>query len=386
MNQRSSEEVILHLSLIPGVGPATIKIIIEQIASEELANLYALRVPELCELGLTYDRATKIVAGLQDQSLLNKELELIEKYNIGWTVLGSVDYSPLLAEIEQPPAVIYYQGQNLFASDKAIAFVGSRKSDAYARVIIDKLVPQLVQDSWVIVSGGALGVDSLTHDQVVKSGGKTIVVLGSGLLNWYPASNSGLFNKVIQSGGMIVSCFSLQTQPIAANFPARNRIIAGLSQGTVVVQAASKSGALITADFALEQGRQVFAVPGSIEHGLHDGCHYLIQQGAKLVTNVHDIVVEFGYGQQSTQSSLADKDEQQSVFAGDFGLKASMEKLITPVDRVDAAILDKLLQPKSTDDLLSHIDISLEDLMQKLFDLSLQGKISQDMMGLWKRI
>ena len=366
-----TDKVILHLSLIPGVGPATIKIILENIAQADLGTLYALRVPELCELGLTYDRATKVVAGLQDMSLLNKELELIEKYQINWCTLGSLEYSSLLAEIEQPPAVIYYQGQNLFMSDKAIAFVGSRKADAYARVVVDKLVPALVQDNWIIVSGGALGVDSFVHDQTVKSGGKTIVVLGSGLLNWYPASNSGLFHKVIQAGGMVVSCFSLQTQPIAANFPARNRIIAGLSQGTVVVQAARKSGALITADFALEQGRQVFAVPGSIEHGLHDGCHYLIQQGAKLVTNVHDIVIEFGGGASSCPA-------QEIV--------TQLSLPIEQVDQLDIAILDQLLKSKSTDDLLSHLDISLEDLMQKLFDLSLQGKISQDIMGLWKRI
>lgn len=369
INVNLTNNVILHLSLIPGVGPATIKIILEKIVPADFEQLYALRVPELCELGLTYDRATKIVAGLQDMSLLNKELELIAKYGINWCVLGSPEYSQLLAEIEQPPAIIYYQGQNLFASDKAIAFVGSRKADAYARVVVDKIVPALVQDNWTIVSGGALGVDSFVHDQTVKSGGKTIVVLGSGLLNWYPASNSGLFNKVIQAGGMVVSCFSLQTQPIAANFPARNRIIAGLSQGTVVVQAATKSGALITADFALEQGRQVFAVPGSIEHGLHDGCHYLIQQGAKLVTNVYDIVIEFGVGTGPVQEIVTQ-------------LSLPME----PVDQADIAILDQLLKSKSTDDLLSNLDISLEDLMQKLFDLSLQGKISQDIMGLWKRI
>jgi DNA processing protein len=371
MNQRSSDIVVLHLSLISGVGPATIKTILENMQSQDLARIYNFRVPELCELGLTYDRAMKVVAGLQDQSILDKELELITKYDINWCALGSPEYCQLLAEIEQPPAIIYYQGTNLFNHEKAIAFVGSRKADAYARVVVDKLVPALVQDNWIIVSGGALGVDSLTHEQVVKSGGKTIVVLGSGLLNWYPASNSGLFHKVIQAGGMIVSCFSLQTQPIAANFPARNRIIAGLSQGTVVVQAASKSGALITADFALEQGRQVFAVPGSIEHGLHDGCHYLIQQGAKLVTNVHDIIVEFGYG-----SSVVQTQENQKQ------LSLPME----PCNQEDVAILEKLLKPASTEDLLSNLDLSLEDLMQKLFDLSLQGKISQDIMGLWKRI
>lgn len=373
------KNIILHLTLIPGVGPATIKLILEKIKSDDLESIYKFGITDFVDLGLTFDRATKIVTGLKDHSLLQKELELIKKYNINWCVVGSDQYSQLLANIEQPPAVIYYQGANLFASDQAIAFVGSRKADAYARVVIEKLVPALVKDDWVIVSGGALGVDSMVHDSVAQMRGKTIVVLGSGLLNWYPASNSGLFNRVVQAGGMIVSCFSLQTQPIAANFPARNRIIAGLSQGTVVVQAARKSGALITADFALEQGRQVFAVPGSIEHGLHDGCHYLIQQGAKLVTNAFDIVIEFGYGQ---SASIVENHDQQIALP----LGKNIQDHEFSIDQQDRAILQQLLQSRSTEDLLKVLDISLEDLMQKLFDLSLEGKVEQDMMGLWKRI
>lgn len=368
------KQIVLHLSLISGVGPATIKIILEKII--DLSQVYNFVVTDFVALGLSYDRAQKIVAGLKDRSLLNKELELIAKYHISWCVLGTEEYSQLLAEIEQPPAVIYYQGSNLFASKKTIAFVGSRKADAYARVVVEKLVPRLVAENWVIVSGGAIGVDSFVHDCTVRSGGKTIVVLGSGLLHWYPFSNSKLFQQVIDAGGMIISCFSLQTQPIAANFPARNRIIAGLSQGTVVVQAAGKSGALITADFALEQGRQVFAVPGSIEHGLHDGCHYLIGQGAKLVTSIDDIITEFGYAAQNNQK-IENYDENQ------MQMKLPMS---TTLDYHDKIILDTLLVARSTDDLLNYVELSLEDLMQKLFDLSLEGKISQDIMGLWKRI
>mgnify|MGYP000016334846 CR=1 FL=1 len=379
-NLQAYNELILHLTLVPGVGPATIKIIIQGLSVQALLNLYRFQVTDFVQLGLTYDRATKLVAGLQDRSLLDTELELIAKYNIGWCVLGSPEYSQLLSNIEQPPAVIYYQGSNLFDTDTTIAFVGSRKADAYGRVVVDTLVPSLVQHNWVIVSGGALGIDSFVHDITVKSGGKTIVVLGSGLLHWYPASNSGLFNKVIQAGGMIVSCFPLQTKPIAANFPARNRIIAGLSQGTVVVQAARKSGALITSDFAVEQGRQVFAVPGSIEYGLHDGCHYLIQQGAKLVTCVDDILVEFGYSTtQSLQHQQGDVQEQMLLPIHE---SADVQELSSDAK----LILNKLLVATSTDDLLSKLDLSLEDLMQQLFDLSLQGKISQDIMGLWKRI
>ncbi|MBP6869942.1 DNA-processing protein DprA [Candidatus Babeliales bacterium] len=371
-----NKNVILHLSLISGIGPATIKIIVENSISSDLVKIYKFSISDLVGIGLSFDRATKIVEGLKDRSLLDKELQLLEKHQISWCTLGSPEYSQLLSNIEQPPAVIYYQGANLFASDKAIAFVGSRKADAYARVVVEKLVPTLVAQDWVIVSGGAAGVDSFVHDSTVRSGGKTIVVLGSGLLHWYPHSNTKLFNQVIHAGGMIVSCFPLQTQPIPSNFPARNRIIAGLSQGTVVVQAAAKSGALITADFALEQGRQVFAVPGSIEHGLHDGCHNLIQQGAKLVTNVQDIIIEFGYG---TGEKKILNDIQENIF--------TQEKLLAePTDQADRAILDRLLVSRSTEDLLLQLDLSLEDLMEKLFDLSLQGKISQDIMGLWKRI
>jgi len=367
---QSREHLVLHLTLISGVGPATIKNILEKVV--DLLQVYNFSVADFASVGIGHDRATKIVAGLRDRSLLDAELELITKYRINWCVLGSSQYSRLLSHIEQPPSVIYYQGTNLFASDKAIAFVGSRNCDAYARVVVNKLVPPLVQNDWVVVSGGALGVDSLVHDITVKSGGKTIVVLGSGLLHWYPTGNNGLFNKVIQSGGMIVSCFSLQSKPIAANFPARNRIIAGLSQGTIVVQAAQKSGALITADFALEQGRQVFAVPGSIEYGLHDGCHNLIQQGAKLVTSVDDIETEF--------SGLSEKLQEPKIDS------VQMKLPIESQSREEIIILENLLVSRPIDDLLGRVDMSLEDLMQKLFDLSLQGKISQDIMGLWKRI
>lgn len=370
MNQ-PFKHIMLHLSLIAGIGPATIKAMLMQIPDQDFIKLYEYSVADFVRLGISYDRGVKLVAGLQDAALLAKEIALIEQHSIGWVVLGSAEYPALLADIEQPPVVIYYQGAHLFDRQQSIAFVGSRKADAYARVVVQQLIPQLVQQHWVIVSGGALGVDTFVHDATIQAGGKTIVVLGSGLLHWYPASNYHLFNRVVQSGGMIISCFPLQTQPLAGNFPARNRIIAGLTQGTVVVQAAAKSGALITADFAVEQGRQVFAIPGSIEHGLHDGCHALIQQGAKLVTNAHDIMIEFG------MHHAANNDEQESI---------DVAPQYQNIDPIDAILLQKLLVPQSTDELLSSVDISLEDVLQKLFDLSLQGKISQDMMGLWRRI
>lgn len=371
----SSGHIILHMSLIAGIGPATIRQVIESVGVQALDKIYNFSASDFMALQISYDRAVKLAAGLQDHALLATELDLIKKHNISWTFFGAHDYCPSLMHIEQPPVVLYYQGVNLLTEEKKIAFVGSRKADAYARVVVEKLVPPLVAQDWAIVSGGALGVDSFVHQQVAKLGGKTIVVLGSGLLHWYPMCNRYLFEDVIAAGGMVLSAFSLQTRPIAANFPARNRIIAGLSQGTVVVQAALKSGALITADFALEQGRTIFAVPGSIEHGLHDGCHHLIQQGAKLVVQVSDILEEFGGG---IQTKNVDPDVQIQL---PLALATSES-----CDPQEIAILQYLLQAKSVEDIGLHLDLSLEDLMQKLFDLSLAGKIEQDMMGLWKRI
>lgn len=364
-----SNHLILHLSLIHGVGPATIKLILEHVGYADLEKIYTYIATDFQACGLPFERSVKLVQGLKDHSLLDKELQLIQKYNISWCALGSAEYPSLLAEIEQPPAILYYQGACLFNQTNTIAFVGARKADAYARVVVNKLITPLVDFGWVIVSGGAMGVDSFVHEKVVTLQGKTIAVLGSGLLHWYPTSNYQLFQRMIESGSMIVSCFPLQTKPTPSNFPARNRIIAGLSQGTVVVQAAAKSGALITADFALEQGREVFAVPGSIEHGLHDGCHNLIQQGAKLVTTVTDIMSELGFDIVTEQKI----DNQLSL---PLLHQCPDEKII----------LEMTLIATSTETLLSKIDLSFDDLMLKLFNLSLQGKITQDIMGLWKRI
>jgi Predicted Rossmann fold nucleotide-binding protein involved in DNA uptake len=151
----------------------------------------------------------------------------------------------------------------------------------------------MVENGWVIVSGGAIGADSMAHAKTVACGGRTMAIIGSGLLNPYPSSNEKLFNDILASGGLILSPFGMQTVARPGNFPARNRVIAGLSLGCVVVQAAKKSGASITAQLALDNGREVFAVPGLFHDELSIGCHALIQQGAKIISDAYDILAEF---------------------------------------------------------------------------------------------
>ena len=159
---------------------------------------------------------------------------------------------------------------------------------------VTSFIPELVHNGCSIVSGGALGIDGLAHRATLEAQGVTVAVLGSGLLKPYPAAHKTLFKKIIECRGALVSCFPLLTEPKPALFPARNRIIAGLSRGCLVVQAGIPSGALITAQYAVDEGREVFAVPGSLDNPLSVGCHRLISQGATLVTSASDILASFG--------------------------------------------------------------------------------------------
>ena len=292
------KKVILHLFLTDSIGPAVVQKIIER-KPDNVAwcQLYQLGVSDWCSLfDFSIGLSHKLVSGLSDVTALEKELQLIERHSINWTSIIDVDYPELLKHIHLPPPVLYWQGAPL-NTQQSIAVVGSRKANQYGQDAVEYLVPQLVAHNWTIVSGGAIGIDSMAHRATVRAGGKTVVVLGSGLLQWYPVRNWRLFEDVLAHGGTITSSFPLQTEAFPGNFPARNRIIAGLSSGCVVIQAAEKSGARITAQFALDQGRDVFTVPGSIKDPLSAGCHKLVHEGAKLVHDVGDILSE--YTQQS---------------------------------------------------------------------------------------
>jgi len=283
----SKEIVLLHISLIEGVGPISVKKILQHMPQNfDLLNVYSFKKTDFMRVfGLPENIAQKLVYGLKDTSTLEKEVSLITKHNITFVTLFHKEYPQLLKDIYAPPPVLYIKGQNiqkLLAHQKKIAFVGSRKAHRYGEQAIETIIPPMMQNNWMIVSGGAIGADSMAHRETVKAGGKTVAIIGSGLLNPYPSSNKRLFDKIIDTGGALVSPFRLETVARPGNFPARNRVIAGLSLGCVVIQAAKKSGASITAQFALEQGREVFAVPGPIGDELSLGCHNLIQQGAKL--------------------------------------------------------------------------------------------------------
>lgn len=366
MNVRA---ILLHLSLISGVGPALIKKILKQVGIENTSSLYNFSVQDLvtrCSLSLA--QAQLVYDGLRDTQSLDKEQQLLERHGYKFVTILDEDYPSLLAEIYVPPAVLYYQG-SVLADTPCLAVVGSRQGTAYGQRVVTMLVQPLVDHGWTIVSGGALGIDAMAHQATLQSSGKTIAVLGSGLLHPYPLSNKKLFESIVDSGGTIVTPFPLSMKAMPGNFPARNRIIAGLSSGCVVVQAAQTSGASITAMFALEQGREVFAVPGPIDDPLSEGCHYLLKQGARLVTTVEDILQEFG----------------QQLPAGSGTVKEVVEQKvdINQLKTLHEKILFLCAQPVSLDQLVQVLSDKVSIIQEALVDLQLDGKVDQNNHGLW---
>lgn len=214
----------------------------------------------------------------------------MKEKNIQILTIKDEDYPYLLKQIYDPPSVIYIMGNKKILSQNGIAIVGSRNCSLYGQKIAKYLSYQLAKKGIHIISGLARGIDTFSHMGTLQAKGKTIAVLGSGLDVIYPPENAKLAEKIVESEGCLVSEYIVGTKPLGEHFPVRNRIISGLASGVVVVEATEKSGSLITVDFALEQGKNVYAVPGNINSPNSLGTNSLIKQGAKIVTNVEDIL------------------------------------------------------------------------------------------------
>lgn len=375
----NNDLLILHLSLIEGVGPAVVDAIVNYQATRgDLAEIYMMSASDFMQMGISDPISRKIVDGLQDLHSLELTCKRIEQYNISWTTVYSEDYPAMLKAIHMPPTILYWQGGDFSQYQKCIAIVGSREANRYGELFINQIVPDLVANDWTIVSGGARGADAMAHEAALHHAGKTIAVLGSGLLRQYPASNRKMFENIIAYGGMVVSSFPLGMDGFPGNFPARNRIISGLSRGCVVVQAAERSGTRITAEYALEQGRDVFAVPGPIGDELSVGCNRLIQEGAKLILNAADILSEY--------EGVA----QMTIHAEEPTIKRIRRQAYTPAVQplpepttIEGIIMRACQRPCSLDDLMEKTGLSMADMHGKLFEMQLEGHLKQDFSGMW---
>ncbi|MBU0735363.1 MAG: DNA-processing protein DprA [Proteobacteria bacterium] len=292
MNKPQDRLAWLALYMIPGLGNAVLKKLIKKLGDPEAvfeASLTELMTVE----GMREDIAKKIKNRSLDTEAAD-ELRKAERYNARIIAYTDPSYPALLREIHNPPMILYVKGKEIPLKQTFISVVGSRNPTHYGRKAAEILGAGLAKRGAGVVSGLARGIDSAAHRGCLMGNGFTIAVIGTGIDVVYPASNKTLF-KQIEEDGAIVSEFPTATPPEPKNFPIRNRIISGLSRGTAVVEATRNSGSLITASFALDQGREVFAVPGSIDSFKSRGTHFLIKQGAKLIENADDILEEFGF-------------------------------------------------------------------------------------------
>ncbi|MCH5586230.1 DNA-processing protein DprA [Shimazuella sp. AN120528] len=236
-------------------------------------------------------KSAQVIRKNWSSSYMDKVLRKLEEKQIDTITIFDDDYPPLLRELPQAPWVLYLLGDRSLLNTKCIAIVGTRKASIYGRKVTEQLSRELSQVNWTVVSGMAAGIDGIAHQSVLAAGGKTIAVLGTGIDEIFPKHHQKLYHQLIRSG-LVISEYPPGTPGHPGLFPQRNRIISGLSFGTVVVEAAERSGSLITAEFSMEQGREVFAVPGPIHSQGSKGTLSLIQQGAKCVQSVTDILEE----------------------------------------------------------------------------------------------
>ena len=282
----------LSLYMIPGLGNAVLKRLIETFGDPE--TIFRVHTTELLRVeGVRRDIAGKIVSRAYDKEA-EGQIRKAEQCGARILVYTDPDYPAYLREIHNPPMILFVKGKEIPLDKTFIGVVGSRNPTHYGRNAAEKIAMGLAVRGAGVVSGLARGIDAAAHQGCLMGDGFTVGVLGTGIDVVYPESNSGLFRRVEEKGA-IVSEFPAGTPPEPRNFPIRNRIISGLTRGTVVVEATRNSGSLITASLALEQGRDVFAVPGSIDSFKSTGSHFLIKQGAKLIENADDILAEFGF-------------------------------------------------------------------------------------------
>jgi DNA processing protein len=280
---------LLTLQLIPGLGPRLMAALLEKFGSAE-AVLHA-GPQELQQVPRIGDKLAQDLYQAIQEANVAAEMELIERHQVRLLALGTPEYPAALATIYDPPHLLYVRGDLQPSDANAVAIVGSRQCTTYGKRQADRLAAGLVQRGFTVISGLARGIDGAAHRGALKAGGRTVAVLAGGLSKIYPPEHAELARE-IQASGALVSERPMKMEPMGEMFPARNRLISGLSRGVVVVEAAERSGALITARHAGEQGRPVFAIPGPVDSPASGGTHLLLRQGAILIRGVEDIIEE----------------------------------------------------------------------------------------------
>jgi DNA processing protein len=340
-------------NLVKGIGSVRLNQIREFYGSLEVA--WNSPAEGLVSAGLP-QKVVENFTKIRQQLDLNRVMDEIGKKGIKILTLQDEDYPRRLKEINQPPPVLYVKGSINVEDEWAVAVVGTRRVTAYGRQVASEIAQFLAQNGITVISGLARGVDAISHQAALKAGGRTVAVLGSGVDVVYPPEHAKLANE-ITSQGALVSDYPVGTQPDGINFPPRNRIISGLSMATIVVEAGEKSGALITAEFAVEQGKEVFAVPGSILTPQSEGTNRLIEQGARPLLKMSEILDTLKLEQ------IPEKQNSRRQF---------------PLNPIETKLLSALSQdPIHIDEVCSQAGLPISEVSATLTMLELKGMVSQ---------
>lgn len=349
----------LALNLLSDIGPVVSRRLLSAFGNP--GNIFSMPSEELRNVEGVGEKRARGITGYSQWESVRKEIDYAEKHNIKLITFNDPDYPEGLKRINDAPLVLYIKG-NLKDTDKyAVGMVGSRSSTDYGMQTAERMSYSLAASGLTVVSGMARGIDTASHRGALKAGGRTIAVLGSGVNVPYPSSNRGLM-KQIENSGAVISEFPFGTPPHKENFPRRNRIISALSFGIIVVEATLDSGSLITVGYALEQGKEVFAVPGSITSRTSRGTNDLIKKGAKLIENAGDVVEEL-------------RPQLRGVLRED-----RMKSENTPGEmNEDEKTLYKLLTsgPRHIDSIIREMNITSGRALSMLLNLELKGVIRQ---------
>jgi DNA processing protein len=371
--QANSADIEKWLKLIraDSVGPTTFAKLIKHFGSVDCA--LGASVSQLSGIDGIGLKTAEQIAATRDKFDVTSELELANKIGVWIINFEDKRYPPLLKQIYDPPPVLYIKGSLSRQDNLAISIVGTRRCSLYGQEQASRLAHLLSSAGFTIISGMARGIDTAAHHGALSAGGRTIAVQGCGLANIFPPENKKLFELIAESGAC-ASELPLLYEPLAENFPPRNRIIAGLSLGTIVIEAGFNSGAMITAREAIENNREVMAVPGKIDSPLSKGAHQLIKQGAKLIESVEDVMEALGYiGEQLQEHvSAAAQEAAEKVEAPLFD--ASLFKLSND-EKMIYDFLSK--EPLHIDQIIADTSLPPGNINAGLVSLRLKGLIKQ---------
>jgi len=339
---------------LPDVGPRTVLRWLQSFP--DIKTLFHASSDEMQEKGIT-ERHRKSLQQINSK-MVEKDMAWLNASSDHHIIcLDDESYPHLLKEISDPPLVLFVKGNKDVLSAKQMAMVGARNATLAGLKNAEQFACSLAEVGYVVTSGLARGIDGASHRGALAGKGKTIGVCGTGLNDIYPPSHRSLAKQMIEQGGAVVSEFPLGVMPKADNFPRRNRVIAGMSVGVLVVEAALKSGSLITARHALEQGREVFAIPGFIHHPLAKGCHHLIRQGAKLVETIEDILEELD-GFRLIKNDVKAKEPAEACSALSPDLRCLLQQIGYEITSMDAILLASGLTAGEVSSMLLTLELN----------------------------